>query len=126
MSYKDRERQREYVRTWVAKRRQQWLREHGPCWWCGSWIDLEVDHIDPDRKVTHAVWTWSESRRLAELKKCQVLCNQCHLRKTAIDRRAKVRHGSYVMRVRLGCSCGECLAYHRESKRAWRKKTGKR
>ena len=37
MSYKDPEQQREFNRKWVAKRRFDWLLEHGPCIRCGSW-----------------------------------------------------------------------------------------
>lgn len=44
--------------------------------------NLEVDHIDPDQKISHKVWSWAKPRRDAELAKCQVLCNKCHKNKT--------------------------------------------
>ena len=57
---------------------------NGPCVKCGCWdLDqLEVDHIDPNTKVSHRVWSWSKERRENELAKCQVLCRACHLTKT--------------------------------------------
>lgn len=56
--------------------------ENGPCRQCGSTEDLELDHIDPTTKISHAVWSWSEQRRAEELKKCQVLCHNYHETKT--------------------------------------------
>lgn len=122
MPYKDRAEQNEYIRQWKQKRRDGWLREHGPCK-CGSWDDLEVDHIDPATKArdahgrpirsTHVIWTWSEERRAVELAKCQALCGNCHKIKTAEEHRAKMVHGSLWM-YRLGCRCEAC----REAKSA--------
>jgi len=80
--YRDKEAQREYQRRWMARRREDWLSANGPCVKCGSWDDLEVDHIDPSKKVSHKVWSWREDRRLEELAKCQVLCRNCHYAKT--------------------------------------------
>ena len=76
------EAQREYQRTWMAKRRSDWFSENGPCVVCGSWDNLELDHIDPQTKVSHRIWSWAKSRRNAELAKCQVLCTKCHDLKT--------------------------------------------
>lgn len=73
---------REFQKEWRKKRRLDWITENGPCRECGSWERLEVDHIDPSAKLHHNIWSWSESRRLAELSKCQVLCHRCHRLKT--------------------------------------------
>jgi hypothetical protein len=78
MGYKDKEKQRAYQREWMARRRQEWFDENGPCVWCGSEDDLEIDHIDPMIKENNSVWSWSEERRKAELAKCRVLCHDCH------------------------------------------------
>lgn len=59
--------------------------ENGPCKTCGSKENLEVDHVDMAKKITHRVWSWSEPRRLLELTKCQVLCENCHKTKTSED-----------------------------------------
>ena len=84
MGYADPERQRQYQREWTATRKAEWLRTNGPCVDCGSWSDLEVDHVNPAEKVTHHVWSWSEGRRSAELAKCVVRCHPCHAIKTAM------------------------------------------
>lgn len=47
MSYKDKERNREYNHARRLRYREQWLADNGPCSNCGSWADLEIDHIDP-------------------------------------------------------------------------------
>lgn len=82
MPYSDPEKQREYQRLWMAKRRADWIAEHGPCVDCGSYEDLQVDHVDASVKVTHRVWSWSKARRGVELAKCVVRCNPCHVAKT--------------------------------------------
>src|SRR5712672_2171674 len=86
MPYRTKEEQREYQRQWMIKRRSEWFRENGPCIRCGSWQDLEVDHIDPSTKELHTSALWSMSplnpKRIKELAKCQVLCHNCHLEKT--------------------------------------------
>jgi hypothetical protein len=65
-----------------------YLLEH-PCLHCGEAdpVVLEFDHIDPSTKFkaiamlksTNCSWTTLEN----EMKKCQVLCANCHRRKTA-------------------------------------------
>jgi len=111
MGYKDREKQRQFNREWRASRRQAWLDENGPCVQCGSNQDLEVDHIDPELKVTHNIWSWSEERRLAELSKCQVLCAECHKKKTYAQRKRRAVHGSDCMYNYHGCRCDLCRQY---------------
>lgn len=77
---------REFVATWKAKRGCAWCQENDP-------IVLELDHIDrstknPELKHTkdrswRKYWihlSWDDLRK--ELEKCQVLCANCHRRKT--------------------------------------------
>lgn len=80
---------KKYQSAWMKKRRETWLAANGPCRLCGSSERLEVDHIDHSTKVDHRVWSWSDERRKAELAKCQVLCHDCHKRKTAEHSRLK-------------------------------------
>ena len=35
------------IKTRVQQRRQEWLSDNGPCVSCGTWDNLEIDHIDP-------------------------------------------------------------------------------
>lgn len=117
MSYADRrEYMRKYQREWVAKRRAAFF-DDKTCEKCGSIDRLELDHIDPSTKVHHAIWSWAEERRIDEIAKCQILCHDCHLNKTADDYRKNVKHGTYAMRNKYGCDCEECKEYVRRNKR---------
>lgn len=84
MPYKDPEKQRAYMREWLRQRRAAFF-EGKCCGKCGSTDRLELDHIDPSKKVSHCIWSWSEKRREAEIAKCQVLCHECHLEKSKKD-----------------------------------------
>jgi len=80
MPYKDKEKQKEYQREWMAKRRAIFFKDK-TCAKCGSVNQLELDHIDSSTKISHRIWSWSQERRDKELKKCQVLCQDCHIKK---------------------------------------------
>lgn len=67
-----------------------YLKEH-PCVVCGEDdpIVLEFDHRDPETKsfnVARMMSSHSWPKILAEIKKCDVLCANCHRRKTARQR----------------------------------------
>ena len=104
-----------YVKNWQKQtyliRRTKWMQENGPCRKCGSWADLELDHINPETKITNSIWLWADSRRLAELSKCQVLCRICHKKKTKSERfasRKKYKHGTSGSYKRAACRCHAC------------------
>lgn len=73
---------REYQRKWIANRRAEFFKDKS-CAKCGSTESLELDHIDRLTKVSNSIWSWSQVRREEELAKCQVLCSDCHLKKTS-------------------------------------------
>ena len=108
MPLRTKELQWKYQREWKAARRAAWLKEHGPCKECGSWDQLQVDHVDSSKKVDHKVWSWSTKRREAELSKCQVLCRDCHKKKTALFDRKQTMHGKLQMYDKYKCRCPEC------------------
>lgn len=83
----------------MMQTRCDWLEANGPCKQCGSWSWLEVDHIIPEDKENHAVWSWKKERRDAELAKCQVLCHDCHKIKSAIYCK-KIREGKPLYKTR--------------------------
>ena len=116
--------QREYQREWRKRRRNQWIRENGPCRMCGSRKNLEVDHVDPASKLDHNVWSWRKERRDRELRKCQVLCSSCHKKKTNAQRHHPP-HGTHNRYV-AGCRCAACRMAHNTSTREWRYKAGLR
>jgi len=64
------------------------------CEKCGALDRLEIHHVDPSQKVTHAVWSWSKPRREAELGKCVVLCHDCHREETRQQRVAASKYGN--------------------------------
>lgn len=121
MGYKNVEQQSAYQNRWMKARRKAWLEKNGPCVDCGSFKQLEVHHKDKTQKVTHRVWSWSESRRLAELSKCCALCLRCHQRRTARDRRSHLKHGMYGMYA-AGCRCDLCKRANAERVRKQRLK----
>jgi len=122
--YADNEKQKEYQRKRAAACRAAYLSDKR-CAKCGSDIDLELDHIDPPTKVSHSVWSWSEEKRKTELAKCQVLCAECHKKKTAAAYRAKRQHGTKTMYNNARCRCGTCRRFHADQAIAWRKRTGR-
>lgn len=95
----------------MKRRRMAWLSENGPCQNCGSWEDLEVDHINGSEKVSHRIWSWSQERRETELAKCQALCAICHQEKSAEECRQRTQneHGGGVVGIRR-CKCDLCKA----------------
>lgn len=105
MFYKDKEKQREYQRKWRAKRRSDYFKDKS-CVKCSSKENLELDHIDPTKKITNNIWSWSEERRLEEIAKCQVLCEKCHKIKTFND--MMVKHHGLTMYESHGCRCEVC------------------
>ncbi len=117
MPYNDPARQREYQRRWRAQRRADWF-EGKSCTQCGLTEHLELDHIDPNLKVDHKIWSWSADRREAEIAKCQVLCFTCHKAKSDQAMRKEV-HGIPSMYAR-GCRCRECKNMNAARGRAFR------
>jgi hypothetical protein len=84
MPIKDIDLRREYHRHWIKKRRDEFFADKS-CVQCGSLDRLELDHIDPAQKVDHKIWLWAKERREAEIVKCQVLCFDCHCKKTSAE-----------------------------------------
>lgn len=123
MPYADKDKQRGYQRTYLARRRNKWIQENGPCKKCGSTEQLVVDHKDAGSKVTHNVWSWSEARRAEELAKCQVLCTSCHKKKTLTNREYAVNatHGNASMYSRHKCKCELCVEWKRRTNKLYRK-----
>ncbi len=85
--------------TRVAKqieRRKELLSEAksflgGKCVWCGTTENLEFDHID-DSKKEHNVGNAVRNTREVfwnEVGKCQLLCVNCHNKRTTAKKRAK-------------------------------------
>jgi len=109
--------QKRYVERMTAIRNQL----GNTCAVCGSEEDLEVDHIDPSTKTFNLGKAWGKPWDviLVELKKCQLLCKQCHRLKSNQEnsRRGSLnkgvyKHGSHNARYVLRCDCEECTEFH--------------
>ena len=119
MPYQDKAAQREYQRRWVAQRRAEFLADKA-CAWCGSIDSLELHHADPNKKVSHAIWSWGRERRLNEIAKCVVICRSCHERAHAEARRveAELRYPcGTVQSYKRGCRCDACRKGNRDYQR---------
>lgn len=116
------EQQREYQRTWLKARRDEWIESQGGhCIKCGSADELEIDHIDRSTKRYNVatIWSRAEHVRLAELAKCQILCRTCHSVKTSNEWDSLAEHGSIGMYKR-GCKCIQCRQANRDRVRRQR------
>lgn len=83
------EAKRAYQREWVARRRAFYVQLFGGCCSkCSSKRGLQFDHVDPNTKLAHSIFSWSHDRIRKELKKCQLLCVSCHREKTVSELKA--------------------------------------
>lgn len=81
----------------------------GKCKECGSEERLEIDHLEPaeNNKSRIPLFSLSEIDFQNELKTCQILCKECHKKKTSKERR--VEHGGGLSGKR-NCPCELCRA----------------
>lgn len=135
MAYRgDREKYNEYMRDYLLrryhKRRKDALKQlGGKCKKCGSKKRLELDHINPKKKSFNIskLWSVSKEKYAAELMKCQILCCECHEKKSIKERGFKVakgRHGT-ISSYRY-CRCARCRKAKSKANREYRlrKQTG--
>ena len=87
----------------------------------GNKIKFELDHINPEEKsytITEFIKSFPWEEVLVELDKCQLLCYDCHKKKTA-PLKGK-NHGLTMLRT--GCKCEICKKAGREYMKEYRKK----
>jgi len=87
MPYVAKPERRDYFRKYKARRRDEAIALlGGVCVKCGTSELLEFDHVDPDTKEYRIsdVLMCRREIRLAELAKCQLLCEEHHLFKTRV------------------------------------------
>lgn len=96
MPYGDKKKQKEYQKNWHRERRANWVTSKGGrCTFCNSTKKIQVDHIDPILKPRDKngqkprcgsrVWSRGNNDREEELKNCQILCWECHKKKSQVD-----------------------------------------
>ena len=88
---------------------------------CGATENLEFDHVDHRSKTAEIakVWTYSNKKFWAEIKKCQLLCQSCHREKTYRDlgwKKAKGVHGAPGSH--RYCKCELCMKAWRDYQKA--------
>ena len=107
------DKKREYQREWMKDRRAKAIAYLGGCCVeCGTEEELEFDHIDRNNKE-HNISSLLSSEwgtLLLELVKCQLLCKDCHSKKTLEELSGELTHGSYHLGYRKGCLCEVCKA----------------
>jgi len=125
----------EYMRSYMAARRTERrsiLVEMlgGKCVTCGSRNNLEFDHKAPGSasfRMSGKDLDRSWDSILVELKKCQLLCHDCHRAKTVANREAgggynkntsPQQHGTMRCYQETKCKCSLCV----KAKRLYRAK----
>jgi hypothetical protein len=102
------EKMKVYQREWVAARRNKYVSELGPCFFCGSNENIQIHHVDPEQKESHKIWSWREDRIKAELAKCVPMCDPCHNKFHGLLKRKPLVHGTLHGYQRYKCRCDEC------------------
>jgi 5-methylcytosine-specific restriction endonuclease McrA len=86
MPYKNHEKQKEFQRKWVAKRRSDHFKGK-KCASCGKAITAKTAELDHKKakmnRTGHKIWSREKKDRTKEIKKTQILCTACHKKKTA-------------------------------------------
>ena len=127
MSLKDtREGYNKYMREYHLKRYHRIRKEAieklgGKCNKCGSTEKLQLDHIDPKNKSFDVSLFLSVPLKLfrEELKKCQVLCFNCHSIKSILEQGKIPARGTHrTLSAYRYCRCKLC----KKEKRDWQKK----
>lgn len=109
---------RAYFRDYMKKRRQNRRKYFiqllgGKCRNCGGTKNLEFDHINPKNKSHdyNAIEDRPMNMIETEIKKCQLLCRDCHKDKTLKNKEHIVnpaRHGTLWMYKKYKCRCSAC------------------
>ncbi len=106
----------------MNRRRQSYFHDK-QCAVCGSKERLELDHIDRSQKSSHRIWSLAKEKRDAEIAKCQVLCHDCHWKKTYKDMNyGNPTHGKSSTYKEYKCRCQPCCDAFRELGRRYRAK----
>jgi hypothetical protein len=109
-----------YQKEYVKKRRCEFMLNMGTCYFCGSDTNLEMHHVDPNKKESHNIFSWTDERIKNELDKCVVLCRDCHIKYHSLNRLLPQVHGEVYSYKRYGCRCELCTKANTENKRKYK------
>lgn len=100
-----------YHINYYTKRRKLLLDYLGDkCKKCGSVDNLQFDHINKDEKSFNIKNNLTLNEKVKnELDKCQLLCQKCHIEKTAKEN-SGFKHGTRYSWLKKKCECEECIA----------------
>lgn len=111
----------EYMRNYMRERRRNRRKKFiellgGKCVNCGATKNLQFDHQKAKKKQfdLNDIKDGKEEVILKELKKCVLLCPECHLEKTKSNKehvnkdKKPARHGTLWMYKKYKCRCKKC------------------
>lgn len=113
-----------YMKNRRKQRREKLISILGDkCVNCESLDNLQLDHKDRSNK-SFGLSGYSLDKPweflLEELKKCQLLCKDCHSKKTLRELGGPVQHGSFNMYTRHKCRCDSCRKNWNERCKQWK------
>lgn len=104
----------------MRKRREEYFRGK-VCVTCQGSDNLELDHIDPEHKISHRIWSWTKAKREAELAKCQPMCHTCHKKKSDEAQLKPVCSRGHDKEITGRDTNGSCAECRRENHRRYRR-----
>lgn len=116
----------DYMRKRYHDRRQKAIEMlGGKCVKCGDKNNLQFDHINQKKKTFRLadINSVSDKTLEKELKNIQLLCPDCHKKKTfeSVDYGGpKAKHGTYWFYRKYGCRCDKCSKAYKEKLKQWR------
>lgn len=121
---------RQYIREYSKRRYEERIQAAltylgGKCIKCGSTTNLEFDHIDRSTKIKSVTSLTRHKEEVfwTEVKKCQLLCSNCHDQKSYLeDPRPPARGSHGTLSSYQYCRCEECRAAFNKYKRELRKR----
>lgn len=102
---------RDYFRRVRRERKKEAIKYlGGKCSGCGTKEKLEFDHLERKTKLANIsnILAYNKEKFWSEIQKCQLLCRECHTKKTKKQLSKPITHGipsSYTYRK---CRCDLC------------------